>query len=100
MVERAEILSKIASIKSHTWAQEEEPTGDEVWQGRQHGATFKMSKPEGVIFEEEVSILFLKLQGRGRGRDKLRQEFTDVLGDPTIEIPAARFLSQTLTWKL
>ena len=102
MPEKSEILSRAVSLKGHCWAQEEELEGDARWLGREHGAVFKLIKPEGVVFEAQgdVSHLYLTLRGKAKGKGMLRQDFVDALGEPTLEVPFVRFRHpQILIWE-
>lgn len=100
MVEKAEILARASALKGHVWVME--PEEEEMrWTGKAYGATFELTKPEGVIFESvgDTSHLVLTLKGKVNGKQRLRSDFTQVLGEPKAEVQARRFRSpQMLLW--
>ncbi|MCL4418598.1 hypothetical protein M1146_00685 [Patescibacteria group bacterium] len=101
MPNRAEILERIARLNSHCWALTEQQEDGEVWSGREHGATFELSKAEGVVFEKQrdTSCLILVLTGNVTGKRQLERDFKEALGEPLMALPARRFrYPQMLSW--
>ncbi len=102
MPERAEIIQKARALESHCWAQEETLKDGQVWSGRQYGARFELTRPAGVVLEDQgdVDFLLLAVRGRTRGQERLVSDFQEVLGVPHLASPSRRFSNpRTLIWK-
>lgn len=99
MPERDEVLAKARTLRGHVWTEPERE--EDRWIGKAHGATFKLIKPEGIVFADVTGFpsLALILKGKVKGKKILRQDFVSAFGEPKNETPAKRFINpQIIIW--
>lgn len=97
------IREHILKLNGHTWALDPDPENGEVWAGTGYGARFELIKPEGQVFGEErdMSSILLSLRGWGKGKERLKNDFISVLGEPKVTVPAKRFRNPLmLLWNI
>lgn len=92
-MEREEIKRKVLSLPVRHWeddAKEDQcpsrdPRTSMEWTGKDHGASFKLSKHQGAVpvWQQENDYLELELRGDRKGRKQLEQDFVTALGDPS-----------------
>ncbi len=102
MPNKREILEGITGLNTHCWAMGANSHDGEVWSGKEHGASFEMTIPEGTVFErqKDISSFCLVLRGHHDAKGKLRRDFIDVLGEPSEQLPMRRFSNpEILLWR-
>ncbi len=101
MPSREIILEHVESLDSHCWAQDPDPEANQVWSGKEHGASFTLIKDYSNILGKDRVCLTLALKGKKPGKDKLGQAFIAALGKPIISVPARRLRDpQLILWNI
>jgi hypothetical protein len=93
MPPKAEILSKATELKEHLYGMKNhQPETVEEWSGKENGATFHLTKPEGVyaVAEGTPSSLMLGIRGKKEGREQIEKDFIEAFGIPKTIFPARK----------
>ncbi|MDP2672046.1 MAG: hypothetical protein Q8O68_00865 [Candidatus Daviesbacteria bacterium] len=103
MPPKAEILSRTTQLKEHLYGMINHLPAETVeeWSGEEKGATFHLTKPEGVyaVAEGTPSALMLGLRGEAKGRRRIEKDFTKAFGKPKTIFPATgRSHCRVLFW--
>lgn len=84
MPEKEEILTRASYIIALK-------EGGTMWTGKLHGAYFEMHKPSSTLFDKEKTFIVLRLGGKRKGKQELREDFVSTLGQPLSELRSKRF---------
>lgn len=76
------IFLKVKELKKLNKPFELESPKDREWVGSEYGAGFKLRKRYGYAVIKDSISLFLWLEGRPNNRNRIKKDFTDVLGEP------------------
>lgn len=63
---------------------------NQIWRGRELGASFDLSRLLGLLDDMHIDYLSLQLRGRAEGQDVFISEFREALGDPMLICVAKR----------
>lgn len=79
-----EIAEKVPDLSSHTMDEHWDLQDGQKWSGNYAGGKFEISRPTGVMLgsNERYDVLYLAVAGRKKGREKLMNMFSKVLGTP------------------
>ena len=81
MPDREQILGRIQNLEDSFVSnlRNREYADDEVWLGEEHGARFEVTK------DSVIDAVLVTIRGRSlKGRRRLLEDFTSVLGEPTL----------------